>query len=211
MRMTLLVEKLWIEKKEFVKSDELKEYCMAMKMDYGTVVRYLAARRYLVRIFRGIFYVRSPEERVLGKTKYNHLELVARGLGLKGVRNWYFGLNSALKLNNMTHEHFAVEEVVSDSLFRANPVGIAGYKFRFVKLSKPLVVFGITEKGALRFSDPEKTILDLIYLARMNGVPAKKIIGDLSPWTEGLSKDRIVGYVKKYPKTVAAIAQSVIS
>jgi len=211
MRMSLLVERLWIENKEFVKSEELKEYCRSMKMDYALVIRYLTSRKkYLVRIFRGIFYIKSLEELKLGKSKYNHLELVAKGLELKGVKNWYFGLHSALKLNNMTHEHFAIEEVVSNSIFRANPFDIAGYKFRFVKLSPSLVSFGIKGERTLKYSDPEKTILDFIYLARQKGVPAGKIVTDMSSWAANLSKDRLRKYAKKYPKTVAAIAEMVI-
>jgi hypothetical protein len=211
MKMSLLVEKLWMENKEFVTSEELKGYCRSMKMDYALVIRYLVSRKkYLLRIFRGIFYVRSLEELRLGRSKYNHLELVAKGLELKGVKDWYFGLHSALKLNNMTHEHFAVEEVVSDSVFRANPFDIAGYKFRFVKLSPSLVSFGIREERVLRYSDPEKTILDFIYLARQKGVPADKIIADVSSWSAGLSKDMLRKYAKKYPKTVAAVAEMVI-
>jgi hypothetical protein len=211
MKMSLLVEKLWIENNEFVTSEELKEYCRSMKMDYALVIRYLVSRKkYLLRIFRGIFYVRSLEELKLGRSRYNHLELVAKGLELKGVKNWYFGLHSALKLNNMTHEHFAVEDVVSDSIFRANPFDIAGYKFRFVKLSPSLVSFGIKEEGLLRYSDPEKTILDFIYLARQKGVPADKIIADVSAWAAALSEDGLRKYAKKYPKTVAAVAEMVI-
>ncbi|HVX03144.1 MAG TPA: hypothetical protein VHA09_08325 [Nitrososphaera sp.] len=211
MRMSLLVEKLWMENKEFVTSKELKEYCRSMKMDYTLVIRYLVSRKkYLFRIFRGIFYVRSLEELKLGRSKYNHLELVAKGLELKGVKDWYFGLHSALKLNNMTHEHFAIEEVVSNSIFRANPFDIAGYKFRFVKLSPPLVSFGIKEERALRYSDPEKTVLDFIYLARQKGVPVDKIVADVSSWSAGLSKDKLRKYAKKYPKTVATIAGMVI-
>lgn len=211
MKMSLLVERLWMENKEFVKSEELKEYCSSMKMDYALVIRYLVSRKkYLVRIFRGIFYVKSLEELKLGRRKYNHLELVAKGLELKGAKNWYFGLHSALKLNNMTHEHFAIEEVVSDSIFRANPFDISGYKFGFVKLSPSLVSFGIKEERTLRYSDPEKTILDFIYLARQNGIPANKIVTDVSSWATHLSKAKIRRYAGKYPKTVASIADMVI-
>jgi predicted CopG family antitoxin len=211
MKMSLLVEKLWLENKEFVTSKELKGHCRSMNMDYSLVIRYLVSRKkYLLRIFRGIFYVRSLEELKLGRSKYNHLELVAKGLELKGVKDWYFGLHSALKLNNMTHEHFAVEEVVSDSVFRANPFDIAGYKFRFVKLSPSLVSFGIKEERVLRYSDAEKTLLDFIYLARQKGTPADKIAADVSSWAKGLSKDRIRKYAKKYPKTVGAVAHMVI-
>lgn len=211
MKMSLLVEKLWLENKEFVTSEELKGHCKSMNMDYSLVIRYLVSRKkYLLRIFRGIFYVRSLEELKLGRSKYNHLELVAKGLELKGVKDWYFGLHSALKLNNMTHEHFAIEEVVSDSIFRANPFDIAGYKFRFVKLSPSLVSFGIKEERVLRYSDPEKTLLDFIYLARQKGTPADKIVADVSSWASGLSKDKIRKYAKKYPNTVAAVADMVI-
>ncbi|MGI0012081.1 MAG: type IV toxin-antitoxin system AbiEi family antitoxin domain-containing protein [Nitrososphaera sp.] len=209
--MSILVEKLWIENKEFVTSEELKEYCKSMKMDYILVIRYLVSRKpYLVRIFRGIFYVKSLEEFKLGKSKYNHLELVAKGLELKGVKNWYFGLHTALKLNNMTHEHFTVDEVISDSLFRAKPINIAGHKFRFVKLSPSLLNFGIKREGLLRYSDPEKTILDFIYLSRQEGVPNDRILVNMSSWAEGLMKERISQHAKKYPKTVIVTVRQAI-
>lgn len=66
-----------------------------------------------------------------------------------GVKNWYFGLYTALKLNNMTHEHFAVDYVVNDRLFRPKPMTIAGYKFRFLKLAPRLLKFGITENDLI--------------------------------------------------------------
>lgn len=163
MRTNVLLKKLHMENREFVTSAELKAYCRYMNINYDTMIRYFAARGYFVRIFRGIFYVKSLEELKLGRSRYNHFELVAKALELKKVRNWYFGLHSALKLNNMTHEHFAIEDVISDSLFRANPVSIAGYKFKFTKLSPSLLSFGVRTDDAIRYSDPEKTVLDFIY------------------------------------------------
>ncbi len=211
MRMSVLLEKLRIENKEFVTARELKRYCKAMKMDYDLVIRYFVSRKkYLIRIFKGIFYVKSIEEFKLGKNKYNHLELVAKGLELKGVKNWYFGLHTALKLNNMTHEHFAIEEVISDSLFRSNPVGIAGYKFKFVKLVSSLLDFGIKKERTLCYSDPEKTILDFIYLSRQDGIPVDRIVIDVSAWSNNISKNKIKKYARRYPKTVAEIAERVI-
>lgn len=213
MRMSILVDKLRIEKKEFVTAKELKEYCKSMKMDYDLVIRYFVSRKkYLVRIFRGIFYVKSLEEFKLGKSKYSHLELVAKGLELKGVKNWYFGLHTALKMNNMTHEYFTTEEVISDSLFRANPVSIAGYKFRFVKISPSLLDFGIKKKdnAILRYSDPEKTILDFIYLSAQDGVAADRIVMDVSEWSKNISINKIKKYSKNYPKTVAKIADRLV-
>ncbi len=211
MRMSVLLKKLRIENKEFVTSKELELYCKSMKLDYTTVIRYFIAQGYLTRIFRGIFYVKSLDELKLGRSKYSHLELVAKGLELKNVRNWYFGLHTALKLNNMTHEYFAVEDVINDTLFRANPINIAGYKFKFTKLLHSLVSFGINKKDEIvRYSDPEKTVLDFIYIWRYNGVPDDKIVLDISEWAKHGSKERLMRYAKKYPKTVTDIIGRVI-
>jgi predicted transcriptional regulator of viral defense system len=198
-----------MDRKEFVTAEELKTYCKSTSMDYATVVSYFVKRKYFVRVLRGIFYVKSLEEAKLGRSRYNHLELVAEGLELKHVKNWYFGLHTALKLNNMTHETFAVEDVVSDRIFRANPIKIAGYKFRFVKLSPSLFGFGTKKENGARFSDPEKTLLDFIYVWRYNGIPEEKIVADVSGWAKGASKEKLRAYAKKYPKTVAKIAARV--
>ena len=127
------------------------------------------------------------------------------------MRNWYFGLHSALKFNNMTHEHFSVEEVINDSLFRANPVNIAGHRFKFVKVSPSLLGFGLRKgDNGLRYSDPEKTVLDFIYIWRYNGVPEEKIISDISDWAKKISKERLRKYAREYPTTVAKTVKRVI-
>jgi len=210
MTMSTLLRKLRIENKGFITSKELKAYCKSMKLDYNIVIRYFASRGYLVRIFRGIFYVKSIEEFELGKDKYSHLELVAKGVELKKVREWYFGLHTALKLNNMTHEHFAIEDVISNKIFRANPITIVGYKFKFVKLSPTILGFGVKKEKGINYSDPEKTVLDFIYIWRYNGVPEEKIVADISEWAKHTSKKKLSSYAKNYPKSVAEIAARVI-
>ena len=62
----------------------------------------------------------------------------------------------------------------------------------------------------INFSDPEKTILDLIYVWRYNGVPDEKIVADVSEWAKNVSKEKTKRYAKKYPNTVAEIAERVI-
>jgi len=211
MPMSHLLRKLWIDKKEFVTASELKAYCKSLKLGYPAVVSYFVKRRYFIRIFRGIFYIKSLEEAKLSRNKYSHLELVAKGLELKEVRNWYFGLHTALKLNNMTHETFAIEDVVNDKLFRANPFIIAGYKFKFSRLSPSLLGFGIKKgENGVKYSDREKTILDFIYIWRYHGTPSEKIIADVSEWAKHASKEKLRRYAKKYPKTVAEIAERVV-
>lgn len=200
-KSNLLLKKLRIDTKEFVIAEEIKRHCKTMGLNYEKTIKYFTAREYLIRIFKGVFYVKSLDEVKLGKTKYNHLELAAKGLQLKGVKNWYFGLYTALKLNNLTHESFTVDYVVNDKLFRSKPINIAGYKFKFVKLTPKLTEFGIIENN-LKYSDPEKTILDFIYTWRYNGVPKEKIALDVSEWAKNLSCEKTKKYAANYPKTV---------
>ena len=207
--MNLLLKKLYLEGREFVTSGEIKKYCRSLNLNYEKNLRYLLSRNYLVRIFKGIFYLKSMEEIKIGRSRYNILELVAKGIAIKGVENWYFGLYTALKLNNLTHEHFVVDYVISDSLFRAKPMEISGYKFRFVKLKPSLLGFGINN-GKIRYSDPEKTILDFIYVWRYRGISEERIIMDLSGYSGDLSKEKIMKYSNHYPKGVRRVAGRVI-
>jgi hypothetical protein len=209
IKSAILLAKLRLDKKEFITADELKRYCMSMQLNYEKTVRYFLRREYLVRIFRGVFYVRSLEEAKFKQSKYSHLELVAKGLELKDVKNWYFGLYTALKLNNMTHETFVVDYVINDKLFRSKPINIAGYKYRFLRFSPKLLPFGVVEDN-LRYSNAEKTILDFIYLWRHGGIPNEKILLDISEWAKNTSAKRIREYAARYPKTIQEIANEVV-
>jgi len=62
----------------------------------------------------------------------------------------------------------------------------------------------------VRYSDPEKTVLDFIYIWRYNGVPDDKIVLDISEWAKQGSKEKLMSYAKKYPKTVTEIVERVI-
>lgn len=210
IKSNMLLKKLALDKKEFITSNELKRYCKIMGLNYDITIRHLVSRGYFIRIFKGIFYIKTPEEVNFSKCRYSPLELVAKGLELKGVKNWYFGLYTALKFNNITHETFTVDYVVNDKLLRSKPINIAGYKFKFVKLNPKLVEFGIIGNN-LKYSDPEKTILDFIYTWRYNGVPETKIVLDISEWAKDTSIGKIKKYAANYPKTVQKIANMVIS
>ena len=187
----------------------MSEGTVSQKAYYDNIVKYFEERGYFVRIFRGIFYVRDYEEIKLGRARYNHRELVAKGMELKDVKNWYFGLHTALKINNMTHEHFTIEDVLNDSIFRPKPMTIAGYRFKFTKISPSLLNFGIIEKKSIKYSDPEKTILDFAYIWRYNGMPTAKIAADVSDWAKDISKKKLGRYAVKYPKSIARIVEMI--
>ena len=210
MKDLILLKKLRIDNREFVTSVELRGYCRRMKINYNSAIGHFITRGHIIRIFKGIFYVKSLDEMKLGKTKYSHLELVAKGLELKGVKNWYFGLYTALKLNNMTHEYFSIDYVVNDKILRVNPMKIAGHKVHFLKLKSSLFSFGIISKGTIMCSDNEKTILDFIYMWRYNGIAKDRIIADIGDWTSNLCGPKFEEYAKSYPKTVQEIAHEIM-
>jgi predicted transcriptional regulator of viral defense system len=209
MKTNTILRMLRREKREFITSKELKKICRRLGVKYESAIRHLIPRGHLVRVFRGIFYVKSLEEDHLGSTKYSHLELVAKGLEIKGVKSWYFGLTTALVLNNMTHEHFAVDYVLNDVIQRSSPMDIAGYGFVFKKVKSNLLSFGILENG-IRYSDPEKTILDTVYLDRYGGVSPQKTALNVSEYFEHIDKDKLKKYVEEYPLTVSTFLEEYI-
>lgn len=100
-------------------------------------------------------------------------ELIAKGIEMKGIKNWYFGLWSALKFLNVTHEHFTKEWIINDTIKRA-PREIGGVIYEFVKIKPSLFKFGIktekTKNGCLiKYSNLEKTLLDIAYLEKKRG------------------------------------------
>jgi len=194
MTLKLIVRKLELSDKKFITREELKEDCKKLSMDYYVTIRYLTHYKHLVRILRGIFYIKSIEERKLNKININYLEAIKEALKIKGVKNWYFGLSTALKLNNLTHEYFTIDYVINDKLFRVKPFSILGYKIRFIKINPKLTKFGIINKG-LPYSDAEKTMLDYVYLKEYGNV---KLIPE--EIFDGCSKTKLLKYSKNYDK-----------
>ena len=200
------MKRLLVEKRKFVVTEELKELSNELHEDHMSIINYLTKRRYLIRIFKGVFYVRSLEEIKFDTLHIGHLDLIANGLKLKGITNWYFGLYTALTLNNLTHEYFAIDTVINDTLFRAKEVEIAGHKFKFIKIKTPLI-FGTKTENNLIFSNIEKTILDFIYIKKYRSLPEDKIILDVSEFMEKANRRTLLSYADKYPKSVRKIIE----
>ncbi len=209
MKSTLLLKKFFLEKKEFITSAEIKKYCSVINLNYEKVIRYFLLRGYLIRLFRGIFYVKTLEEIKFGIKNYSYLKLVSKGLELKEVKNWYFGLDTALKLNNKTYEFSTIDYVISENLYRNKPMNIDDRKFKFIKLKPSILNFGIIENG-FKYSDLEKTILDLIYIWKYNSLSKKKIILNISEYTKDVSEEILKDYSKYYPNTVKEIVGELI-
>ncbi len=209
MNSSLLLKKLHLSGREFVSSEEIKSYCSTLNLSYEKVIRYFMRMNYFIRIFKGIFYVKSLDEIKYKSIRYSHLELVAKGLELKGVENWYFGLYTALKLNNVTHEYFTIDYVISDILYRNKPITINNRKFKFHKVKPSLLNFGMI-KDKFKRSNLEKTVLDFIYIWIYNGKPRERILMDISGYAKNLSESKIRGYIHWYPKSVKEIIKEIM-
>jgi predicted transcriptional regulator of viral defense system len=137
--------------------------------DKNILRRVMLNKGYLVTIFRGVYYLKSYEEKKLNSLKYSAYELLSLGLKKKGVK-WYFGLNTALKFLGLTHEVFPVNIVINNKFNRTKPMKIAGSSFFFIKLKSSLFFDIKKEKtrnnAFLYFSGLEKTLLDMIYLKK---------------------------------------------
>ncbi len=199
MTLKLIVEKLARDNKKFILAEEIKDYCRKLSLKYIPTIKYLIRNKYIARVFRGIFYVYSIEERKLGKSEMNSFEILKEALKLKKINNWYFGLETGLKFNNLTHEYFTIDYIINDNLFRAKPIIIMGRKVKFYKLSPKMFSFGIIKKD-VNYSDSEKTLLDLLYLKHYSKEEFEEI-------AEELSKTKLLKYAKNYNKRVISIVK----
>ncbi len=206
MKYRILVRRLLLRKERYLSDKELKELCKRLKLEYENALTYLYNKKYLDRIVRGFFYIPSAEEHRLKTGGPSLFEAISKAMEYKKVKNWYFGLETAIKLNNITHEFFTIDYVVSDTIFRAKPFKILGRKVKFVKLSKKLFGFGLKKEDNICYSDLEKTLLDLIHLRVHSEKSEKAIIDELIEWAEEVNKNKMKKYSKHYSSTVKKIA-----
>ncbi len=202
----VVIREFSLKGKNLVTAADLKTLCDKYGFDFRKTKVSLLNKGYLLAVFRGIYYLKDYNEKKTGVIKYSAGELLSLGLEAKGIKNWYFGLNTALKMLNLTHEIFTVNYVLNDAFNRAKPIKILGSKFLFKKIKASMFSFGIKEAKTsnsitLKYSGAEKTLLDMVYLHRL---PKKEGSAALliSDYKNIISKRKIAAYTKNYPGTV---------
>ncbi|MFX0104446.1 MAG: hypothetical protein ACFE75_03020 [Candidatus Hodarchaeota archaeon] len=199
--MNRVLKKIRQDNKEFITSEELKKYCKELYFNHLIISNYLISRRYLLNILDDIFYVKSVDEISQNKVNYSILELVAKALKLKHVQNWYYGLYTALELKNIDYQNQdGFFYLINDRILENKPIKILGKKFRFLLFKNVFFNFGIIN-GKVKYSDLEKTILDLIYLWEYNHMNENRILIELSKLLDGISIEKILDYSQYYPKS----------
>lgn len=159
----VLWETLVRKDREVVTTPELEGLARKIGKDPRHAIDNLVRSRRLEPLFKGSYYVKWPDELLLGVQRKNPRELFALAAGTRDIGRWYFGLHTALRLHGMTHEHRPVETVISERMYRILGIEIAGTRFIVHKWSGDLFGFGVTRLDGLPVSDPARTVLDLAY------------------------------------------------
>lgn len=207
----IIIREFSLKGRKIITAVDLKKICDRYGFDFRKTKVTLLNKGYLLTVFRGIYYLKDYNEKKTGAIKYSANELLSLGLAARGVKNWYFGLNTALKMLNLTHEFFTVNYVLNDNFNRTKPIEILGSRLLFRKIKTRLFSFGIKEEKSsnnilLRYSDAEKTLLDMVYLYRLSGKSKESMSLLISEYRNGISKRKMANYAKNYPKTVEKTA-----
>lgn len=191
---------------DVVKREEIETICNKFKENAEKKINFMISYGYLVRILRGLYYIKTLDEFKLKKS-LDTLKLVSLGMEKLGPE-WYFGLHTALRLNGITHEYSAVIFVLNNTIYRPKTIDINGEDVKFIKLKNQLFGFGITEKNVIKFSDIEKTLLDTIYISRYRSVPEERLQSTVEEYRKNIRKGKIAEYLKFYPKSVGKVVEN---
>jgi len=196
---SLIWKRLLIENKKMVTTCEIEQLAEELDKDKKRSLYYLQEEGYIARILRGIFYVKSFEERQKTTINTSIYKLIADALEKKGVKKWYFGLETALKLNNLTHEYYTIDYVITDSFRTTKVIAVLKTRFQFLKRSEKYFRKGIIEKNGLCYSNPEKTVLDLSYQRFLDVKNSELFLLPLKEYREKIDIKKAKDLLSVYP------------
>jgi predicted transcriptional regulator of viral defense system len=192
---------------KIISKDELKAVGEKFGVrDIDKWLNYLQFKGYVIRIFRGVYYVKTLEE-FLSNSQPSVYELIAMVME-KGTLGWYFGLFTALRFNGVTHEYFTKIFVISDTVKKTKPIKIAGETVEFIKIKPALTKFGIKQQGVIKYSNLEKTLLDFIYLANYRSISKELALKTFKEYLPRADKRVLKRYVKDYPRSVLKVVEA---
>jgi len=210
---TSVWKKLLIDGYKVVSSDDVMSIASKFGKNEMRSLRYLQEHGYIFRVLRGVFYVKSPEEVEGDFFRYSIYEMISEALRTKGVKNWYFGLETGLKMNMMTHEFYTVDSVITDSFRTTKTIGILDSKFSFRRWAiadgaAAWKVRRITDHGCVIYhSDKERTVLDLAYRNLLGKGSVKQALAPLVEFEDRLDRQRLAEYLSDYPPRFREVVQ----
>jgi len=195
----LIWESLARRNREVVKTDELRALALRLGRDPRNAIDHLVRSGYLTPLFKGVYHVSHPEEMRLGVPRHSHLELFAMAAEATGMGPWYFGLETALRLDGLTAEFRREEAVINGRRLRERGVGLAGHRFVLHRWTPDLLAFGVRREGRLRISDPEKTVLDLAYRDYWSARKGRATLGEWKALVDRVDRVALKRYLERFP------------
>ena len=152
------------------------------------LLKYLTRHKYIRRIFAGLYYINSFDEKVRGFCQFEDKEVLFMALN-KIKLKWYVGLGYSIYLQGKKWQTPNQISIVNTK-FSGIKI-IFGLKVKFYK-TKELLFFGLKKmktKHEIEFlySDPAKTYIDRFYFGEANDLIRIKNTQE---------------YLKRYPKWV---------
>lgn len=203
----MIWKKLVMSDDRIVTSAEIKRMAKGIGKVADRALYYLQEEGYIVRILKGIFYVRTPDEKMRNGLNASIFELVGMALDHKGEKCWYFSLETALDLNGMTHEYCDIAYVFCERYRTTRPITIIDSRFKFIRKDDRFFGFGMLSEKNYSYSDPERTILDLIYRNHLQGMAGKEMVEPLVEYGQGIDMDRFHEYLAHYPRRFVGILE----
>lgn len=187
--------------------EELEKLASYFNEDIEYLVNYLIQYGYVIRILRGLYYVKTPIEFSTGGSPPIY-KLLALGMN-RITENWYFALFTALVLNGLTHEAYTTVFLINDTLTRPKPIKINGTPVRILRSRRNIFDFGIITKDSLRFSDLEKTLLDFLYFANYGTLPESLAWRIWKEYVGTADAKKLREYSRWYPKSIQKVVEDV--
>ncbi|AFL95272.1 hypothetical protein CL1_1069 [Thermococcus cleftensis] len=187
--------------------EELERLASYFNEDVDYLVNYLIQYGYVIRILRGLYYVKTPIEFSTGGSPPIY-RLLSLGMG-KITKNWYFGLFTALVLNGLTHEGYTTVFIINDRLARPRPIQVNGTPVRIIRSRRNFFDFGIVARDSLKFSDLEKTLLDFLYFSNYGTIPKNLALRVWREYIDNANTEKLHRYSERYPRSIRKVVENV--
>lgn len=200
MKSSVLIwESLARRDREVVKTDELRALSLRLGREPRSAVDHLVRSGYLVPLFKGVYHVSHPEEMRLGAPRHSHLELFALAAEATAMGPWYFGLETALRLDGLVAEFRREEAVINGQRLRERGILVGRHRFVLHRWAPELLAFGVRKEGRLRISDPAKTVLDLAYRDYWSARKGRAATGEWEALVDRVDRRALERHLGRFP------------
>lgn len=163
-----------------------------------SIIHNLRRTHDIMYVFKGYYYIISPEEKIGSYYQYSVNEMVYAVLNKCNI-NWYLGLESALEKNKLIWQSIARPVILNDTI--SGEKTIVNVPYEFHKMKKRFLGFGFDKKKTKNrityyYSNPEKTFVDYHYFH-------KKIPSELTSFKkQKKTRSYLNNYSKSFKKKV---------